>query len=78
VLRPAAQEGALEAVMVVVVMMMMLMMMVMMMKVHWKLYLEMADLAKRENRIEEARKLYKKVCRLQVSRTTDPPSPSCR
>jgi len=34
-------------------------------KVHWKLYLEMADLAKRENRIDEARKLYKKVCRLQ-------------
>mmetsp|Transcript_41132 Transcript_41132/g.66247 ORF Transcript_41132/g.66247 Transcript_41132/m.66247 type:complete len:1159 (+) Transcript_41132:364-3840(+) len=27
-------------------------------KIHWKIYLEMADLAKRENRFEEARKLY--------------------
>lgn len=35
------------------------------MQVHWKLYLELADLAKRENRVDEARRLYKKVCRLQ-------------
>ena len=34
-------------------------------KVHWKLFLEMADLAKRENRIEEARRLYRRVCHLQ-------------
>jgi la-related protein 1 len=34
-------------------------------KVHWKLFLEMADLAKRENRIDEARRLYRKVCHLQ-------------
>lgn len=34
-------------------------------KVHWKLFLELADLAKRENRIAEARRLYRRVCRLQ-------------
>lgn len=34
-------------------------------KVHWKLILEMADLAKRENHIEEARRLYRRVCHLQ-------------
>ena len=32
-------------------------------KVHWKIYLEIADLAKRENHFEEARRLYKKVWR---------------
>ncbi|CAM9244838.1 unnamed protein product [Chrysoparadoxa australica] len=34
-------------------------------KVHWRLYLEIADLAKRENRFAEARKLYRKVTKLQ-------------
>ncbi|CAM9994461.1 unnamed protein product, partial [Discosporangium mesarthrocarpum] len=30
-------------------------------RVHWRLYLEIADLAKRENRFVEARKLYRKA-----------------
>lgn len=30
-------------------------------QVHWRLYLEIADLARRENRFVEARKLYRKV-----------------
>eukprot|EP00592_Proboscia_alata_P008194 CAMPEP_0194365184 /NCGR_PEP_ID=MMETSP0174-20130528/13181_1 /TAXON_ID=216777 /ORGANISM="Proboscia alata, Strain PI-D3" /LENGTH=1805 /DNA_ID=CAMNT_0039139697 /DNA_START=381 /DNA_END=5798 /DNA_ORIENTATION=- len=34
-------------------------------KVQWKVFLEMADLAKRANRVEDARRLYRKVCRLQ-------------
>ena len=33
--------------------------------IHWKVYLELADLAKRANRFSEARNLYQKVCRLQ-------------
>ena len=33
--------------------------------VHWRVYLELADLAKRANRFSEARKLYQQVCRLQ-------------
>lgn len=33
--------------------------------IHWKVYLELADLAKRANRFGEARKLYEKVCQLQ-------------
>jgi tetratricopeptide (TPR) repeat protein len=33
--------------------------------VHWRVYLELADLAKRSNRFEEARKLYHQVCSLQ-------------
>lgn len=33
--------------------------------VHWKVYLELADLAKRSNRYIEARCLYQKVCQLQ-------------
>lgn len=33
--------------------------------VHWRVYLELADLAKRSNRFEEARKLYQQVCSLQ-------------
>lgn len=33
--------------------------------IHWKVYLEMADLAKRENRIKEARKFYKQVNSIQ-------------
>jgi la-related protein 1 len=33
--------------------------------IHWKVYLELADLAKRANRFSEARNLYKKVCQLQ-------------
>lgn len=35
--------------------------------IHWKVYLELADLAKRANRFGEARTLYKKVCQLQPS-----------
>ena len=33
--------------------------------VHWRVYLELADLAKRSNRSDDARKLYGKVCELQ-------------
>lgn len=33
--------------------------------VHWRVYLELADLAKRSNRYAEARRLYKMVCQLQ-------------
>jgi tetratricopeptide (TPR) repeat protein len=33
--------------------------------VHWRVYLELADLAKRSNRYVEARCLYQKVCQLQ-------------
>lgn len=33
--------------------------------VHWRVYLELADLAKRSNRFEEARNLYQQVCSLQ-------------
>ena len=33
--------------------------------VRWRVHLELADLAKRSNRIAEARKLYKRVCELQ-------------
>lgn len=33
--------------------------------VHWRVYLELADLAKRSNRYIEARRLYQKVCQLQ-------------
>jgi tetratricopeptide (TPR) repeat protein len=33
--------------------------------IYWKVYLELADLAKRANRFGEARTLYKKVCHLQ-------------
>ena len=33
--------------------------------VHYKVYLELADLAKRSNRYVEARRLYQKVCQLQ-------------
>jgi tetratricopeptide (TPR) repeat protein len=32
---------------------------------HWKVYLELADIAKRANRFSEARNLYQKVCYLQ-------------
>jgi predicted Zn-dependent protease len=34
-------------------------------KTKWRVYLELADLAKRSNQVKEARKLYKKVCVLQ-------------
>jgi la-related protein 1 len=34
-------------------------------KVHWRIYLEMADLAKRSNRFADARRLYQQVCQLQ-------------
>lgn len=34
-------------------------------KVHWKVYLELADLAKRENSLKLARKFYRSVIRLQ-------------
>lgn len=34
-------------------------------KIHWRIYLEMADLAKRENRLNEARKYYMMVNHLQ-------------
>jgi len=34
-------------------------------QVHWRVHLELADLAKRSNRFDIARKLYKKVCELQ-------------
>jgi tetratricopeptide (TPR) repeat protein len=34
-------------------------------KVHWRLYLELADLAKRENHFKVARKLYRKATKLQ-------------
>ncbi|KAH3762549.1 Pre-mRNA-splicing factor CLF1 [Pelomyxa schiedti] len=34
-------------------------------KVHWRVYLEMADMAKRENVLEEARDYYEKVTELQ-------------
>lgn len=34
-------------------------------KVHWKVYLELADLAKRENSLKLARKFYRKVIQLQ-------------
>jgi tetratricopeptide (TPR) repeat protein len=33
--------------------------------VHWRVYIELADLAKRANRFVEARDLYQQVCRLQ-------------
>jgi tetratricopeptide (TPR) repeat protein len=33
--------------------------------VHWRVYLELADLAKRSNRFTEARLLYQRVCQLQ-------------
>jgi tetratricopeptide (TPR) repeat protein len=33
--------------------------------IHWKVYLELADLAKRTNKFAEARKLYRQVCQLQ-------------
>jgi tetratricopeptide (TPR) repeat protein len=33
--------------------------------VHWRVYIELADLAKRANRFGEARNLYQQVCRLQ-------------
>jgi tetratricopeptide (TPR) repeat protein len=33
--------------------------------VHWRVYLELADLAKRANRFSDARKLYQQVCTLQ-------------
>jgi tetratricopeptide (TPR) repeat protein len=33
--------------------------------VHWRVYLELADLAKRSNRYVEARRLYQQVCQLQ-------------
>jgi tetratricopeptide (TPR) repeat protein len=33
--------------------------------IHWKIYLELADIAKRANRFEAARTLYQKVCHLQ-------------
>ena len=33
--------------------------------VHWRVYLELADLAKRSNRFTEARQLYQRVCHLQ-------------
>lgn len=33
--------------------------------VHWRIYLELADLAKRKNNITEARNLYSKVCQIQ-------------
>lgn len=33
--------------------------------IHWKVYLELAELAKRANRFGDARNLYEKVCRLQ-------------
>mmetsp|Transcript_31440 Transcript_31440/g.34821 ORF Transcript_31440/g.34821 Transcript_31440/m.34821 type:complete len:1416 (+) Transcript_31440:200-4447(+) len=34
-------------------------------RMHWKIYLELADLAKRSNRFEEARRRYLKVCKIQ-------------
>jgi len=34
-------------------------------EVRWRVHLELADLAKRSNRIAEARQLYKRVCELQ-------------
>jgi len=33
--------------------------------IHWRVYLELADLAKRSNRFEDARKLYQQVYKLQ-------------
>ena len=33
--------------------------------IHWRVYLELADLARRSNRYIEARRLYQKVCQLQ-------------
>lgn len=33
--------------------------------IHWRVYLELADLAKRANKFFEARNLYQEVCRLQ-------------
>ena len=33
--------------------------------IHWRVYLELADLAKRSNRFEDARKLYQQVFKLQ-------------
>ena len=33
--------------------------------VHWRIYLELADLAKRKNNFVEARNLYKKLCQIQ-------------
>eukprot|EP00522_Entomoneis_paludosa_P018131 CAMPEP_0172446234 /NCGR_PEP_ID=MMETSP1065-20121228/5875_1 /TAXON_ID=265537 /ORGANISM="Amphiprora paludosa, Strain CCMP125" /LENGTH=1464 /DNA_ID=CAMNT_0013197299 /DNA_START=166 /DNA_END=4560 /DNA_ORIENTATION=+ len=33
--------------------------------IHWRVYLELADLARRSNRYVESRKLYQKVCQLQ-------------
>lgn len=33
--------------------------------VHWRVYLELADLAKRSNRFAEARRLFQKACQLQ-------------
>jgi tetratricopeptide (TPR) repeat protein len=34
-------------------------------EIRWRVYLELADLAKRANRFDEARKLYQQVCHLQ-------------
>jgi len=34
-------------------------------QIHWKVFLELADLAKRSNRFDTARKLYQQVCKLQ-------------
>jgi len=34
-------------------------------KVHWRLWLEIAELSKRENHFQEARKIYRKVCEMQ-------------
>jgi len=34
-------------------------------KVHWRLYLEIAELSKRENRFQEARDIYRRVCNMQ-------------
>mmetsp|Transcript_20983 Transcript_20983/g.37890 ORF Transcript_20983/g.37890 Transcript_20983/m.37890 type:complete len:1660 (-) Transcript_20983:315-5294(-) len=34
-------------------------------RVHWRVYLELADLAKRANKFDEARKLYENVCTTQ-------------
>jgi hypothetical protein len=34
-------------------------------QVHWRVYLEMAELSKRENKFDDARRLYRKVTKLQ-------------
>jgi len=34
-------------------------------QVHWRVHLELADLAKRANKFDEARRVYRKVCTLQ-------------